>query len=242
MFDDFDMISADWMSDINIKKSYAARTILKCIKFKYSGNDDKDIKEKVNYLYNKVLTVHQKLTMMMFAEYHIKKAKNDFECKQNMDVPAFYGLDCTSILFYVESMIVFARNALDVAASVYNDLIFEKRSDSFNDFSKRILKSEEISLKKLKDYFEKSTQDKISVYRLLCGSKKGRALRDIIIHQANIKLEYLEYKESSEKERLFLVLKDFGALDFELFVAYFIKEVECIFHITSLCCMEYLKK
>lgn len=43
-------------------------------------------------------------------------------------------------------------------------------------------------------------------FRLLCGSERGRSLRDQIVHQTNIKLEYDEYKEGSNKEKLFIVL------------------------------------
>ena len=63
----------------------------------------------------------------------------------------------------------------------------------------------------MKEYFLKNSDDGLCAYRLLCGSEKGRALRDIIIHQANVNLIYSEYRENSEKERLFLILKNEGA-------------------------------
>ena len=71
--------------------------------------------------------------------------------------------------------------------------------------SKRIIKSDDSVLKKLGNYFRENDEGSFGVFRLLCGSERGRALRDIIVHQANIKLEYYEYKEDSEKERLYLI-------------------------------------
>lgn len=239
---DYDMPYSDWttLDTIEIRKTYVARDIIACIETKYLGSASDN--ERINRLTNKVITAHQKLVMMMFAEYNIHKAKNDFESTQNMDVPALCGMGNTKILFYVESMILFARNALDVAATVYADLFFDKRMDSFNDFSKRIIKSDDSVLKKLGNYFRENDEGSFGVFRLLCGSERGRALRDIIVHQANIKLEYYEYKEHSEKERLYLILKDTDPIEFDWFISSFIDEFEEIFNQTTACCKEYLKK
>lgn len=154
---------------------------------------------------------------------------------QNMESPALYGMGKNKILFFLESMIVFVRNALDIAATIYSDLFFDKRMDSFNDFSKRIIRSDNAQFKELKEYFIKYTDDGLCAYRLLCGSEHGRALRDIIIHQANVKLVYDEYKENSEKERLFLMLKDEPLIDLDEFVCNFIEEVEDILRVTTEC-------
>lgn len=54
--------------------------------------------------------------MMLYAKDKFIEVKEDFESTHNMDIPAFYGMGKTGLLFYFESMIVFARNALDVAA------------------------------------------------------------------------------------------------------------------------------
>ena len=113
----------------------------------------------------------------------------------------------TGLLFYFESMIVFARNALDVAVFVYSDLFFDQRIDSFNKFVKKVKKSENPLLEDLKQYYIKAEEGEVSTLRLLCGSEKGRSLRDIIVHQANVHMEYYEYKENSEKEHLFLEVK-----------------------------------
>ena len=132
-------------------------------------------------------------------------------------------------------MILFARNALDVAATVYSKLILNRRTDSYNEFSKRILSSDDPLLKELKTYLENHSNDTLSAFRLLCGTEKGRALRDIIVHQANINLQYLEYKENSDKERLFLILKDTYPIDFNNFVLVFLEDVEELFIKTNNC-------
>lgn len=220
LFDEFNMMYDDWMTDgyLEIRKTYVARDMLQCVEKKYSDMEDEETKKKFDWLHDKALAAHQKLSMMMFAEYNFRKAKAEFEGTQNMEVPALYGMGRTMLLFYFESMVVFARNALDVAAVIYCDLLFDKREDSFNKFSKQVMKSSDLSLENLKQYLEKNGENMVSAFRLLCGSERGRALRDIIIHQANVRLEYHEYKENSEKEHLFLRLKDMELVDLDWFV------------------------
>lgn len=58
----------------------------------------------------------------------------------------------------------------------------------------------------LKSYLCEIDKLDTHAFRLLCGSERGRSLRDQIVHQTNIKLEYDEYKEGSNKEKLFIVL------------------------------------
>lgn len=234
------MLYDDYMicDNIKMKRSYIAKDVLKCVEMKYHVSND----DKFGYLYDKVLTVHQKLSMMMFAEFNLHKEKENFESTQNMDIPTLYGMGKTIILFYFESMLLFARNALDVAATVYSDLMFDKRTDSFNELSKWIIKSGDMLLEDLKQYLVSSRGNGLSAFRLLCGSQRGRALRDIIVHQANVKLEYYEYKDNCEKEHLFLLLKDMEPIDFDWFVSGFIDDIEKLFNITTLCCQKYLEK
>lgn len=234
---DFDMIYDDWMimGTLEMKKSNVIKDMFSYVQLKYSQSNDEESEKEYNYLLQKALAAHQKLAMMYFAEYNIHDVKSDFESTQNMECPALYGIGKTQILFYVESMILFARNALDVAATVYSKLIFNKRTDSYNEFSKRVISSNNSSLTELKTYLENHSGNTLSAFRLLCGTEKGRALRDIIVHQSNIKLEYLEYKENSEKERLFLILKDTEPVDFNCFITTFLEEVEELFSKTNNC-------
>lgn len=194
--------------------------------------------ENFEHMYDKALATHQKLAMMQFAKSKLEEVILDFESTQNMDVPALYGMSKTMILFYFESMIIFARNALDVAAYVYGDLLFGTRVDSFNKLIKKVKTSDDSLFFELKDYFDKET----FAFSLLCGEERGRALRDIIIHQANVKMSYYEYKENSEKERLFLLLKDREPLDINIFAVTFIQDVLRIFEEVNNCCKKILKK
>ena len=234
---DFDMIYDDWMiiETLDIKKSDVIKDMFKYVELKYSQSTDEESEKEYDYFLQKALAAHQKLAMMYFAEYNIHNVKSDFESTQNMEIPALYGVGKTQLLFYVESMILFARNALDVAATVYSKLILNRRTDSYNEFSKRILSSDDSLLKELKTYLENHSNDTLSAFRLLCGTEKGRALRDIIVHQANINLQYLEYKENSDKERLFLILKDTYPIDFNNFVLVFLEDVEELFIKTNNC-------
>mgnify|MGYP003312615515 CR=1 FL=1 len=234
---DFDMIYDDWMiiETLDIKKSDVIKDMFKYVELKYSQSTDEESEKEYDYFLQKALAAHQKLAMMYFAEYNIHNVKSDFESTQNMEIPALYGVGKTQLLFYVESMILFARNALDVAATVYSKLILNRRTDSYNEFSKRILSSDDPLLKELKTYLENHSNDTLSAFRLLCGTEKGRALRDIIVHQANINLQYLEYKENSDKERLFLILKDTYPIDFNNFVLVFLEDVEELFIKTNNC-------
>ena len=244
-YDEFEAIYNDWTGKErkNVKHLDIAKYMLSCIfcKFAKEGVNEESIEEMV-YLYDKILIIHQKIAMMMFAESNIHIEKENFEVTQNMDAPLLYGAPKTRILFYTESMILYARNALDIAASFFSKLIFQKREDSFNKFSKMVIKSNDVALAELKDYFEKNSSNELSAYRLLCGTEKGRALRDIIVHQANINLDYMEYKENSDKEKLFLFLKDEEPLDFKLFVSNFVYEFTEIFVKTINGCNEFLNK
>ena len=160
-----------------------------------------------------------------------------------MDFPALYGVSKTMMLFYFESMIIFARNALDVAAYVYSDLLFDTRKDSFNDVIKKVKKSADLLLSHLKSFFDAEYNEeatKLSVLKLLCGTEKGRALRDTIVHQANLKMGYYEHKEDSEKEHLFIELKDRPPFDMDIFVENFTQDAISVLENFNMCCKRKL--
>ena len=81
----------------------------------------------------------------------------------------------------------------------------------------------------------------MSALKLLCWTEKGRALRDIIIHQSNVRIGYYEYKKDSEKERLFLEVKDKKLIDIDFFIFYFTQEVIDIMELTNKCCKKQLQ-
>ena len=147
-------------------------------------NTSIDTETKIN-LKEKAVICHQKIKMMLLAE------KWDDE---------------TTLLYHTESTILFARNALDVVATIFHCIAFHERNDSFNKFTKKILKDENDKFIYLKSYLCEIDKLDTHAFRLLCGSERGRSLRDQIVHQTNIKLEYDEYKEGSNKEELFIVL------------------------------------
>lgn len=242
--DEFSILYNDWTicGDREIEKNFTAKDIVKLAEIKYPNGQCKEKDEKFDFLYDKALVVHQKIAMMMYAKSKFFKIKKDFESTQNMDVPALYGMGKTTLLFYFESMIVFARNTLDVAAYIYSDLLFDQRIDSFNQFLKKVRKSEDTILDGLKQYYLKAEDDEMSAIKLLCGSKKGRALRDIIVHQANVHMEYYEYKDNSEKEHLFLEIKDVDPIDMDLFISYFTQEVIEILEVTNKYCKKQLER
>ena len=88
-------------------------------------------------------------------------------------------------------------------------------------------------------YDEEATD--ILALRLLCGTERGRALRDTIVHQANVKMGYYEYKEGSEKEHLFLELKGFEPLDLDVFIDDFTDDVIRVLEETNNCCRRKLE-
>lgn len=239
--DEFSMIYDDWMTfeKVSIDQTFVAKDIALLAEIKYPENVSKSVDESFDLMYNKALATHQKLAMMMFAKSKFMEAKADFESTQNMDIPALYGVSKTMLLFYFESMIVFARNALDVAAYVYSDLLFECRMDSFNDVVKRVKKSTDPLLGDLKDYIVDEygeESDAPSALKLLCGTEKGRALRDTIIHQTNVDLYYYEYQEGSEKEHLFIKPQNMAPLDVDMFIEQFTQDVICVLEKANATC------
>lgn len=221
-------IYGDWMGE-NIPQSHATYEMMDFLETKYSGlvqtrlfqgvdaNSSDDEKDYL-YLCAKITACHQKLNMMQFARKNAIESRREFETTQNMCVPSLFGLDRTRILFYTESAILFARNALDIAATFFSKLLLDGRMDSFNDLSKKLINAQTEKFAAFQHYFNSVGENPIHAYRLLCGVTKGRALRDIIVHQTNINIEYFEYRENSEKEKLFVIVKDAPISEFDEFL------------------------
>ena len=221
---DFEMIYDDWMitSGEKINPFIIAEELVKYIDMKYPENISETNDNSYNYFYDKAIAMQQKLAMMQYAVNNYHLAKKDFESTQNMTIPALYGMGKTKILFYVESTIVFARNALDVSASIYSDILLNHREDSFNTLCKKIDKQEDNIFNDFKEKKAAWQEDGLNAFNILCGTTKGRALRDIIIHQTNVNLLYDEYKENSNKEKLFIYLKEFGSIELDQFINLFV--------------------
>ena len=189
------------------------------------NNTDIDRETEI-YLKEKAVVCHQKIKMMMFAEKCAMNNLNEFEISQNMEMPCLFGDNETTLLYHTESTILFARNALDVVATVFYYIAFHEKKDSFNKFAKKILTDKSDKFIHLKSYISKIDKIDIHAFRLLCGSEKGRSLRDQIIHQTNIRLGYYEYKEGSDKEKLFIVFdKGETVIPYREFMRHFVIEV-----------------
>lgn len=242
--DEFSSVYDEWMiyKPVEIEKNFTAKDMVILAKMKYPNGQCKEKDENFDFLYEKALAAHQKIAMMMYAKSKFLETQKEFESTQNMDVPVLSGIGKTALLFYFESMIIFARNVLDVSAYIYSDLLWNQRMDSFNKFLKKLKKSEDTIFKELKQYYFDSEKDEMSVLKLLCGSEKGRALRDIIVHQANVRMEYYEYKQEAEKERLFLEVKDIAPIDMEFFISQFTQEIIEILDITNKHCKIYIEQ
>ena len=142
---DFEMIYDDWMvtSGEKINPIILAEELVTYIDQKYPQNISDEIDETYNRFYDKALAMQQKLAMMQYSIHNYHLVKADFESTQNMIIPALYGMGKTKILFYVESAIVFARNSLDVSATIYSDILLNRREDSFNELCKKIDKQDD---------------------------------------------------------------------------------------------------
>lgn len=225
--DELEHIYGEWMGE-DIPQSKATYEMMdflesRCdnvVKPKLFHRYDDLTEEEKEYLHlsAKIVACHQKLNMMQFARKHAIESRKEFETTQNMCCPALFGVDRTQILFYTESVVLFARNALDIAATFFAKLLLNVRTDSFNDLTKKLINVKTDKYAAFKNYFEFIGEDSAHAFRLLCGVTKGRALRDIIVHQTNIDIEYSEYKEKSEKEKLFVFVKDVPVFEFDEFL------------------------
>lgn len=221
-------IYEDWMGE-DIPQSNATYEMMDCLDAKYSDCIDtssfrliddstSDDEREYYHLRSKVTACHQKLNMMQYARKKAIECRCEFETTQNMCCPALFGVEKTQILFYAETTVLLARSALDIAAPFFSKLLFGNRTDSFNDLSKKIINETSGKHSALHQYFKTVSNNPSHAFRLLCGVTKGRALRDIIVHQSNIRIHYLEYRENSEKEKLFVIVNDTYPIEFDEFL------------------------
>lgn len=188
--------------------------------------------KKEELLHSKIENYSRKLCMMDYAGEQVIIAENDFMATQNRECPCLIWEDEIKILYHLESMILFGRSALDVAAYLFSSFLIKPyggvRYDSFNKFSKQISSSKDDNLKILKELFKDLEEKEYSTYRLLCGSERGRSLRDVISHQTILKVEYCETKMHSEKEYCHVVVNKFP-ISLEIFINKICFEVISIF-------------
>ncbi len=152
----------------------------------------------------------KKLYMMHLAGKKTLEREEQFIVTQFRESPALIWEDEIEILYHLESMIVLGRSALDIAAYIFGIVLLsplgKTRVDSFHNFAKRLLTQSDASLTKLRGILECADQDEQSWYRILVGTMKGRSLRDQIIHQTIVGIDYFETSPNSEREYCHVVI------------------------------------
>lgn len=155
----------------------------------------------------------RKLYMMHAAGRKTIQAEASFILGQNREFPALIWEEEIELLYHLEAMILFARSALDLGACVFSSFLSSSISqpsvDSFNDFSKRILKTADDSISELRDALRELEDDEDSWYRLLCGTSKGRSLRDKIAHQTIVHIDYRPIRPNSDKEFCHVIMDNY---------------------------------
>jgi hypothetical protein len=198
--------------------------------------------ELTDLLSAKLLDCCRKLSMMWLAGDKILETESEFYRSTTQDSPALFGEEAINLHYHLESMILFARSALDIASRIFGELLplpFQrKRFDSFNDLVKAITKGEKrLSVAVL---FDVLRSDPYSWLSLIADIEKGRSLRDKIVHQIGFPIEYMELNPNSEKESAVVMIdrKNFSYLPLPEFVntlregvveGFFLLESICIY-------------
>ena len=177
--------------------------------------------DQIKLLSTKIANYCRKLYMMHLAGEKTLLWEQEFISTQNREMPVLIWEDEIEMLYHLEAMILFGRSALDIGAYVFTRLLLppigQKRIDSFNDFSKNILKSND-EYSELKVALQALENNEESWYRLLCGITKGRSLRDKIAHQTVIHIDYRETRPYSEKEYCHVILGKYQGVPLEKFI------------------------
>jgi hypothetical protein len=143
----------------------------------------------------------RKLCMMWHASREALKAENDFYSTTIKDAPALFGEDAIYVHYHLESMVLLARSAMDVASTTFGwtlpDPFPKKNFDSFNKVLKNISKQPPPGLG---EYINELRDDNQSWLSLIAGTSKGRSLRDKLSHQTSFPIQYVELYPPSEKE------------------------------------------
>jgi hypothetical protein len=171
-------------------------------------------KEQADYLQRKLGDSCLKLCMAWLASDRALATEREFYSSTFHDAPALYGRDAIEVGYHLEAFILFARSSLDIGATVFaalHPLLPEKpRFDSFNKLTKalaaRVKRDPETSRQFAgAENLYRAHMDKNCWLSVLCGSQRGRSLRDKISHQTAFPIEYLELSDS-EKESAVVIL------------------------------------
>jgi hypothetical protein len=190
-------------------------------------------------IHAKLVQSCRKLCMMWFASEQALEAEREFYSTTIKDAPALFGEDAIKINYHLESFVLIARSALDVASGVFGRLLpppFKNgRYDSFNKLIKE-LQNHRSRLSR-SDYFDELRANKKSWLSIISGHEKGRSLRDKIAHQTEFPLDYAELHPRSEKKSPIVILDKETWLVMDLFVDTLRRGViECFIKLEKLCC------
>ena len=185
--------------NLNIHYDLPGTHIEKAIHTKSVDNHD--------LIYSKLLQSCRKLCMMWYSSEQAIEAESEFYSFTCKESPTLFGEDAIKINYHLESFVMIARSALDVASGVFGYLLplpFQgKRYDSFNKLIKDL---EKLGDNNISNYFKELRKDESSWLSIVSGHEKGRSLRDKIAHQIEFPIEYMELNPPSEKESAIVVI------------------------------------
>jgi len=147
----------------------------------------------------------RKICMMCYAGERAFDAEREFYSATYHDSPALFGEHAIELSYHLEAFVYFARSSLDLAATIFGQLFFNKKMDSFNDLTKKIASDMKKGLTtRLSEDFVSWVASERSDLKgwlpVLCGDERGRALRDKIAHQTGFPIDYEGLFLESEKE------------------------------------------
>jgi len=153
----------------------------------------------------------RRLYMMHYAGQRAEEFEADFISGLNPESQALVWKDEVEFLYHLESMILFSRCALDIMGSVYSTFLLHPEHvsphESFYEFTRAVTKREDESLEELKAAIHRIQHNESNWYRVMCGSERGRSLRDQVAYQSLARIEYLEEHRYQEKECCHVVIK-----------------------------------
>jgi hypothetical protein len=162
----------------------------------------KEEDENYHLLHAKLSASCRKMIMMWVAGDRAIEAEAQFYSATYHDSPALFGEEAVNLHYHLESFVLFARSALDIASRLFGELLPEpfqkKRFDSFNDLVKSIMASSQPP--GLAATFESLRDNPFSWLSFVADIQKGRSLRDKLVHQIGFPIEYMELRPPSEKE------------------------------------------
>lgn len=152
----------------------------------------------------------RKLLAMWMAGDKALEAEREFYATTIEEAPALLGRDAVEVQYHCEAMIFFARSSLDLAAYAFAQLLppglQPKRTDSFNDLLKSIVKSQGHNA--LVELVESWRNDETGWLPLVAEIEKGRSLRDQIAHQIGFPLAYRDISLASDKRTAVVTVGD----------------------------------